>query len=94
METVIQTTRSALLKWKFKDPELLKQCCEEVKPKLLEKPEIRVYGKICHQNRNIGFSPMSRSRIQILWSASSFSTLDASSEIVNRTYKSGDSKQL
>ena len=55
METVIQTTRSALLKWKFEDPELLKQCCEEVKPKLLEKPEIRVYGKICHQNRNIGF---------------------------------------
>lgn len=55
METVIQTTRSALIKWKFEDTELLKLCCEEVKPKLLEKPEIRVYGKICHQNRNIGF---------------------------------------
>ena len=55
METVIQTPRSELLKWKFEDTELLKQCCEEVKSKLIEKPEIRVYGKICHQNRNIGF---------------------------------------
>ena len=46
METVIQTPRSELLKWKFEDTELLKQCCEEVKSKLIEKPEIRVYGDV------------------------------------------------
>ena len=52
---LIKTAKSSLLSWRFTDMDLLKECCDEVKPKLLKKPEIRVYGKICHQNRNVGF---------------------------------------
>lgn len=53
--TVIKTSRSSLDKWRFHDMPLLEACCEEVRSRLIIRPQIRVYGKICHQNRNIGF---------------------------------------
>ena len=31
------------------------QCVEDVKTKLKVRPEIKVFGKICHQNRDVGF---------------------------------------
>lgn len=53
--TLIQTERSSLDKWQFPDMPLLEACCEDVRSLLTIRPQIRVYGKICHQNRNIGF---------------------------------------
>jgi hypothetical protein len=36
------------------------------KDKLVEKPEIKVYGRIAHQHRNIGFFPIHPKVIGIL----------------------------
>jgi hypothetical protein len=35
--------------------ELLKNCVDEVKDKLEVKPEIKIFGKIAHQKRDVGF---------------------------------------
>jgi alkylated DNA repair dioxygenase AlkB len=37
------------------DNSLILRCINEIQGKLLERPKIIVYGKECHQNRNIGF---------------------------------------
>lgn len=55
MDILIKTKNSWLSKQRFKNEALLKQCCQEIKGKLLIKPEIVVFNKVCHQNRNIGF---------------------------------------
>ena len=39
----------------FTNKELLKECINDVKDKLLERPEIIIYGKICKQQRSVGF---------------------------------------
>jgi alkylated DNA repair dioxygenase AlkB len=39
----------------FTNKELLNQCVLDVIPLLQERPEIIVFGKVCNQNRNIGF---------------------------------------
>lgn len=52
---IIKTEKSSLEKWQFHDMALLEECCKEVKPLLMIRPQIKVYGKICHQNRNVGF---------------------------------------
>lgn len=34
---------------------LLKTCVQEIEPELDHRPEIKIYGKICHQQRSVGF---------------------------------------
>ena len=52
---LIQTHNSSLKIIKHNFKELLEKCILEISGKLIEKPKIIVYGKVCHQNRNIGF---------------------------------------
>jgi alkylated DNA repair dioxygenase AlkB len=57
MTAVIQTEKSALMVHDL-DPEkimLLQECSEEVDDKLIFHPEIKIFGKVCRQNRSIGF---------------------------------------
>ena len=55
LSTLIKTEYSFLTTQQFPDSELLEKCVEEIQGKLLETPEIKLYGKIMHQHRNIGF---------------------------------------
>lgn len=57
MENIFQNADGTafLAKGSFADKELLKICIDYVKPLLEIRPEIIVYGKICKQNRNVGF---------------------------------------
>ena len=51
----IETKKSWLKSTIFADTSLLTRCILESVPKLNKRPVIKVYGKIMHQNRNIGF---------------------------------------
>ena len=51
----INTNHSFLSKTKFQNPELLKDCVNYIKDKLEERPKIKIFGKECRQNRNVGF---------------------------------------
>ena len=52
MDTIIQTDKSFLNVHQYT---LDEQCIKDVSDKLLENPEIEVYGKRCFQHRSIGF---------------------------------------
>lgn len=52
---LIETPQSWLDMWTFDDPDLISSCVSDVVPLLDERPIIRVYGRECHQNRNVGF---------------------------------------
>ena len=57
MTSVLQTEKSALILHDF-EPEicnLIEKCVETVDSELDVNPEIRVFGKECHQHRSIGF---------------------------------------
>ncbi len=57
MSHPVQTERSALVLHDL-EPEkvrLLQTCAEDVDGKLIFHPEIRIFGKIAHQHRSIGF---------------------------------------
>lgn len=56
-EIVIDTGRSRLLLYRnFVDPSLLPEYTQlAMNLPLVERPEIRVYGKVCRQQRNVGF---------------------------------------
>jgi alkylated DNA repair dioxygenase AlkB len=54
-DTPIETEKSWLKKGKFDASQLMYDAVEESVPKLKVRPEIEIYGKICHQNRNVGF---------------------------------------
>lgn len=57
METLIKTDASALITHEL-EPEILvilEQCIQEIDTELDYHPEIIIYGKICHQQRSIGF---------------------------------------
>ena len=57
METLIQTKKSALITYVM-EPEiqaLLQQSVQEVDTELDYHPEIKIFDKICHQQRSIGF---------------------------------------
>tara|TARA_B100001093_G_C26717716_1_gene966394 strand:- start:268 stop:849 length:582 start_codon:yes stop_codon:yes gene_type:complete len=54
-ETIIETEKSWLKKGKITNLELMRKSVEESLPNLIERPEIELFGKICHQNRNVGF---------------------------------------
>jgi alkylated DNA repair dioxygenase AlkB len=44
-----------LTKYEYENILLLDQCIEEINTKLLSRPEIIIYGKVCHQHRDVGF---------------------------------------
>ncbi len=57
METLIQTDKSALITYEL-EPEiiaLLEQSVQEVNLELDYHPAIKIFDKICHQQRSIGF---------------------------------------
>ena len=54
-ETIIETKRSWLKKGIFDNKQLLQDAINETIRLLEVRPEIEVFGKICHQNRNVGF---------------------------------------
>ena len=54
-ETIITTKRSWLKKGKFDNEQLLLDAINETITQLEVRPEIEVFGKICHQNSNVGF---------------------------------------
>ena len=51
----INTGRSQLVEVTLSSILLLAQCVDYVKDKLKHRPEIIMFGKVCHQNRAIGF---------------------------------------
>ena len=51
----IKTEKSFLSREKFPNQKLLENCIIYVKDKLEERPKIKVFGKECRQNRNVGF---------------------------------------
>lgn len=55
MSYEIKTKNSWLSIYKFINRQLMIACCEEIKGKLLVKPEIVVFNKVCNQHRNVGF---------------------------------------
>ena len=55
MKTIISTEKSFLNIYQYENKLLVKNCIEDIKNKLIERPEIEVYGKICYQNRSVGF---------------------------------------
>jgi alkylated DNA repair dioxygenase AlkB len=55
MERIFGDETAFLSKSLFKDIDLLDETIEEIKDELISRPEIIVYGKVCKQNRDIGF---------------------------------------
>ena len=39
----------------FPDKDLVEACVEDVKDKLMNRPKIIIYGRVCYQRRDIGF---------------------------------------
>jgi alkylated DNA repair dioxygenase AlkB len=55
-EYPILTEKSFLRVMRINDLDLyVKKAVKEIQGKLIEKPEIKICGKICHQQRNVGF---------------------------------------
>jgi alkylated DNA repair dioxygenase AlkB len=52
---LLETPTSALTLRRFNDAALLARCVADVRGALLETPEIIVFGRVCHQRRNVGF---------------------------------------
>lgn len=55
METIIDTGKSSLTLHKHKSDKLVAYCVNEIHDLLLEKPTINIFGKECHQQRDVGF---------------------------------------
>lgn len=55
-KTIIKTEKSFLNIHSFNNnKELVKKCVDEIKDKLIDYPEIFVYGRVARQNRCVGF---------------------------------------
>ena len=54
-KTIIQTEKSSLKTIIHDYKKLIEKCIAEIEDKLDIDPEIFVYGKKCHQHRNVGF---------------------------------------
>ena len=50
-----KTDTSELKFQEFPDQELLERCVTDVRENLDEYPPIKIFGKICHQRRCVGF---------------------------------------
>jgi alkylated DNA repair dioxygenase AlkB len=55
MERKFLTRFSFYEKGQYDNMELLKSCVEDVESRLCERPEIKVFGRLCRQNRDVGF---------------------------------------
>jgi len=55
MQTHIQTTNSFLTTQLLPSGVSIEDCVNEIRSKLQIKPEIILYGKVVHQNRDVGF---------------------------------------
>lgn len=44
-----------LIKYQYENLSLVEKCIDEIDSKLLSRPEIIIYGKVCHQHRDVGF---------------------------------------
>lgn len=55
MRTLIKTENSSLNEYDFENPELIENCIDEIKDKLLVNPPIKVFNKPAIQHRSIGF---------------------------------------
>lgn len=51
----IKTETSFLELKQYNNENLIKDCIKDIEEKLLIKPEIKIMGKICHQNRDVNF---------------------------------------
>lgn len=51
----MQTDKSFLKFQEFPDKELLEKCVRDITENLDEYPPIKIFGKICHQRRCVGF---------------------------------------
>ena len=55
-QSLIKTEKSFLNMYSCEEyTELIEKCVEEIKDELLHKPQLKMYGKIVHQQRDIGF---------------------------------------
>lgn len=52
---IIETEKSSLKSIKHNYIDLVKECIDEIDKMLHVRPKIIVFGKECHQNRNVGF---------------------------------------
>lgn len=91
---IFKTDRSFFTSRTFSDSEsLILKCVDEIQGKLIERPKIVVYGKECHQHRNIGFfsdtSIGYRYSGQIAHSQPLTPALKELLETVNRIYGAG-----
>ena len=55
METLIKTDKSFLKTIQYNNSNLLQICVTETEPLLIVNPAVKVFNKICHQNRSVGF---------------------------------------
>lgn len=55
MQKIIETPSSWLGVQDFPDHSLVENVVQEALPRLLQKPEIIIFGKVAHQQRNVGF---------------------------------------
>lgn len=90
MQSIIQTEHSSLKTGYFQDLELIDQCIKDVRERLVHRPEIKVFGKICHQPRDVGFfsdeSIGYRYSRQMMPSQSLLPSLSSLLDIVNREF--------
>lgn len=90
MQDIIQTNDSSLKIGYFKDLDLIDKCISDIQDKLVHKPEIKVFGKVCHQPRDVGFfsdeSVGYRYSRQIMRSQSLTSSLSSLLDMVNKEF--------
>lgn len=90
MQDIIQTNDSSLKIGYFKDLDLIDKCISDIQDKLVHKPEIKVFGKICHQPRDVGFfsdeSVGYKYSRQIMRSQSLTSSLSSLLDMVNKEF--------
>ena len=90
MQDIIKTNDSSLKVGYFKDLDLIDKCISDIQDKLVHKPEIKVFGKVCHQPRDVGFfsdeSIGYKYSRQIMRSQSLTSSLSSLLDMVNKEF--------
>ena len=90
MQDIIQTNDSSLKIGYFKDLDLIDKCISDIQDKLVHKPEIKVFGKVCHQPRDVGFfsddSVGYKYSRQIMRSQSLTPSLSSLLDVVNKEF--------
>jgi len=55
MQRVFETQTAFLAKGHYENMELVCQCVEDILPLLESRPPVVIFGKVCHQQRDVGF---------------------------------------